>query len=84
MKKTLILYDEIVHQRNTNIVFFNEIIKKDYLTKNKITNNNQKNDILESYGLSEDLIYEDAKLLSNIVRSPRIVEISKTLFFQSV
>mgnify|MGYP006133601401 CR=1 FL=1 len=79
MKKTLILYDEIVHQRNTNIVFFNEIIKKDYLTKNKITNNNQKNDILESYGLSEDLIYEDAKLLSNIVFEKYIVEISKTL-----
>lgn len=79
MKKTLILYDEIAHQSNKNMVFFNEIIKKNYLAKNNITNNNQEDDILESYGLSEDLIYEDAKFLNNVVFEKYIIEISKTL-----
>ena len=66
MEKTLILFDKIDHIENKEIIYFNEIIRSRYLGEKYQYRSSENKNIFEPYGLTEQLLYEDAKYLDSV------------------
>ena len=61
MEKLLILFEKINLEKKKEIIFFNDIIQKNFFSSKHINIDDQKKKVFEPQGLSEELLDEDAK-----------------------
>ena len=66
MKKILILYDEIDLMSEKEMIYFNEIIRSRHLIFNRENLKNVNQNFFDPYGLTEKLLYDDAKYLDKV------------------
>ncbi len=66
MEKLLILFEKINLEKKKEVIFFNDIIQKNFLASNKNNIDDKNKKIFEPYGLSKQLLYEDAKYLDKV------------------